>query len=158
MTAQELRSMPEDILNELLVNPENANSEFAIIYTVKTGDDTTETYKPEIRIQGDKQYFENKGLVMEISLNNGDKKIIHTTDISKAEMEKFMSWLAARQQGKGDIFYQINTTNRQYFINYFMITSVDVFDESSYYESRQAEEEVISPLNMPINESINISE
>lgn len=137
MSAQELRNIPADILNLLLVNENFANSEFAVIYTVKTEDNSTENYKVILRIQGDARYFDDQNLVMEIILSNNDKKIIKSSEMSKEEMEKFMSWLAARQQGKGDIFYKIKTNNRQYFINYFMIASVDVFEEDEYEANAQ---------------------
>ena len=154
MTAQEVRNVPSEILNQVLVNPDNANSEFSVIYCLKTSDDTTENYKVTVRIQGDGRYFDDEALVMEIVLTNGDKKVIKTSDVTKEELEKFMSWLAARQQGKGDIFYQIKTADRQYFINYFMITSVDVYDDASYNQQNASEENAVTdslenPFNLP---------
>lgn len=132
MTAGELRNIPDDALNDLLLNENYANTEFGIIYVVRPDDISTEPYKVEFRIQADAQYFNYENMVMEITVNGIGMTFTTPDDLSKDAIDQFMSWLSGRQNGKGDIFYHLQTNGGQYFINYFMISNVNVYDAANY--------------------------
>ena len=132
MTAGELRNIPDDALNDLLLNENYANTEFGIIYVVRPDDISTEPYKVEFRIQADAQYFNYENMVMEITVNGIGMTFTTPDDLSKDAIDQFMSWLSGRQNGKGDIFYHLQTSGGQYFINYFMISNVNVYNKATY--------------------------
>ena len=44
----------------------------------------------------------------------------------------FLGWLDKRQNGSGNVFYQMKTAESQNFINYYTITSVNVYDVDEY--------------------------
>jgi hypothetical protein len=132
MDAKELRNIPSDILTKLFLNKNFANSEFGFISAIKTYDNSTQQYKIDFRLQSDTNYFEGDQLVLEIVINGTETKTYLPTDIAKEEIDKFMSWLDGRQQGKGQIFYRLKTTGKQSFLNYYMITSVNVYDYEEY--------------------------
>lgn len=130
MTQKELRSVPADDLNKLMLNPDYANSEFGIIYVLKTDDVSTQDYQVQFKLKLNKKYFGgNENLTLKIALSGSEEKLFTPEDITTEEIEKFMSWISNRQNGKGSIFYQINTKTGFYFLNYFMITGVDVLKE-----------------------------
>ncbi len=132
LTASELRNIPSDVLNELFVNENYANTEFGIIYVVKTNDTDTTKYTVDFRIQSESNYITQDDVVIEIIMNGNDKKVIDSVDFSKSEIEEFLSWIEARQSGTGDIFHTIKNSNVQYLINYFMINSINVYDGQEY--------------------------
>lgn len=132
MTASELRNIPEEALNDLLLNENYANTAFGIIYVVRPDDYSTESYTVDFRIQADAQYFNYEELVMEITVNGVSMTFTTPDDLSVDAVDQFMSWLSGRQNGKGDIFYQLQTSGGQYFINYFMISNVNVYNKATY--------------------------
>ncbi len=134
MTAAELRSIPEAALNDLLLNAEYANTEFGVICVIRPAADEVSTsgYKVDYRLQADANYFDYTEMVMEITVNGMNLTLTAPDEISKEAIDDFMSWLSSRQAGKGDIFYRLQTNDRQYFVNYYMISHVNVYDKDAY--------------------------
>lgn len=136
MNAKELRAVPSEILTNLLVNTEYANNEFGILYAVKGGNKNAISF----RLQADREFINTKNTVIEILLNGNDKKIISSADFTNEEIKRFLNWLEIRQNGKGSIFYNFKSDNKQYFINYYMINSINVFDGETYTAVNSSEE------------------
>ena len=118
------------VSTSVLLNDEYANSEFGIIYVLKTNDVSTQDYKVDFKLKLGKKYFgNNENLTLKVTLSGSEEKLFTPEDITTAEIEEFMSWIENRQNGKGSIFYQINTKAGFFFVNYYMITGVDVTKE-----------------------------
>lgn len=132
LTASELRNIPSNVLNELFVNENYANTEFGIIYVVKTNDTDTTKYTVDFKIQSESNYITQDDVVIEIMMNGNDKKVIDSRKFSKNEIEELLSWIEARQNGAGDIFHSIKNSDVQYLINYFMINSINVYNGEEY--------------------------
>lgn len=133
MSARELRNIPSEKLNNLFLNPEYANNEFGVICFIKSED--LEKNSVVIKLQGDKKYTDSGDVVLEIKMNGNDTKIIDSTVFSKEVIDRFLSWVQNRQNGKGDVFFNFNNNETQYFINYFMIDSIGIFNTTSYYST-----------------------
>ena len=136
MTAKELRNIPQQALNELLVNENYANTEFGIIYVVKTKSDSTAQYRVTFKLQTESKYITRDDIVVEIVLNGNDVKVIDSKEFSKDDIEDFVAWVEARQSGSGDVFYMLKNDDVQYFINYYMINSINVYDGEKYRTSK----------------------
>lgn len=132
MTASELRAVPSEVLSKLLVNPDYANTEFGIIYALKTNGSTTENCKVKFRLKTESKYITDENVIIEIVMNGNETKTISSADFGKAEIEKFIAWIEARQNGSGNSFYRLKGNNVQYFINYYMINSINVYEGDSY--------------------------
>lgn len=132
MTAKELRNIPQSVLNDLLVNENYANTEFGIIYVVKTKSDSTAPYTVSFKLQTESKYITKDDIVVEIVLNGNDVKVIDSEEFSKEAIEDFVAWVEARQTGSGDVFYMLKNEDVQYFINYYMINSINVYDGEKY--------------------------
>jgi hypothetical protein len=131
MSARELRNIPSEKLNSLFLNPDYANDEFGVIGFIKSED--LEKNSVVIKLQGDKKYTDDGNVVLEIKMNGNDTKIIDSTVFSKEVIDRFLSWVQNRQNGKGDVFFNFKNNETQYFINYFMIDSIGIFNPTSYY-------------------------
>lgn len=129
MTAKELRNIPQKALNQLLVNENYANTEFGVIYAIKTKSDSTEQYKVSLKLQSESKYISKENIVVEIVLNGNDVKVIDSKDFSREDIEDFVAWVEARQNGSGDVFYVLKNDKVQYFINYYMINSINVYSK-----------------------------
>lgn len=129
MTAKELRNIPQKALNQLLVNENYANTEFGVIYAIKTKSDSTEQYKVSLKLQSESKYISKENIVVEIALNGNDVKVIDSKDFSREDIEDFVAWVEARQNGSGDVFYVLKNDKVQYFINYYMINSINVYSK-----------------------------
>lgn len=127
LTVNEVRSIPQSILTELFLNSEFANTKFGIIAISKVKDDTTVTYNVEVKLSADVKYITEDNYYLEISLSGAEKITYTPQQITKSQIDDFLSWLDERQNGNGDIFYRINTEDGQKFINYFNITNVNVY-------------------------------
>lgn len=132
MTAKELRNIPQSVLNDLFVNENYANTEFGIIYVVKTKSDSTAPYTVSFKLQTESKYITKDDIVVEIVLNGNDVKVIDSKEFSKEAIEDFVAWVEARQTGSGDVFYMLKNDDVQYFINYYMINSINVYDGEKY--------------------------
>ncbi len=135
MTAKEVRSIPSDVINSLFVNENYANTEFGIIYVVKTKDDDTSGYTVNFRLKSESSFIAEDDVVIEIVMNGGDVRIIDSNEFSKKDIENLLGWIEARQSGTGDIFYRIKNDKVQYFINYYMINAINVYNGTEYRES-----------------------
>ncbi len=131
MTAQELRHIPGDVLSQLFVNEDYANTEFGVIYVVKAKDDTT-NYTVTFRLSSSSNFTIGEDIVVEIIMNGGDVKVIDSMDFSVADIENLLSWIEARQNGSGEIFYRLKNEKIQHFINYYMINSISVYSGEEY--------------------------
>ena len=68
---------------------------------------------------------------VKIEMTSGEKKKFTPSVITNDEIDRFLNWIERRQHGEGAIFYNIKTTDGMTFINYYMITSVNVYNESA---------------------------
>ncbi len=127
LTVNEVRSIPQSILTELFLNSEFANTKFGVIAISKVKDDTTATYNVEVKLSADVRYITEDNYYLEISLSGAEKIIYTPEQITKTQIDDFLSWLDERQNGNGDIFYRIQTEEGQKFINYYNITNVNVY-------------------------------
>lgn len=134
MDAQQLRRVPGDVLTNLFVNEDFANTEFGVIYVVKTKNENTENYVVNFRLGSSSDYINNEDIVIEITMNGGDVKVIDSRDFSLTDIENLLSWIEARQSGNGEIFYRLKNEKTQYFINYYMINSISVYSGEEYRE------------------------
>ena len=124
-----------DISSCILSEPIDV-SKFGILYAVKGGNKNAISF----RLQADREFINTKNTVIEILLNGNDKKIISSADFTNEEIKRFLNWLEIRQNGKGSIFYNFKSDNKQYFINYYMINSINVFDGETYTAVNSSEE------------------
>lgn len=131
MTAKEVRNIPENVLTDLLVNDDYANTKFGVIYVVKSESEQNPD-SISFKIQANKAFIHNDDIVLEILMNGNDKKIIDSEEFSKDNIDDFMKWLENRQSGKGDIFYNLKNSRIQYLINYYMINSVNIYNGEEY--------------------------
>lgn len=132
MNAQELRSIPSDVLSNLFVNDEYANTEFGVIYVVKTADEDTTDYTVTFRLSSSSNYITEDDIVVEIMMNGGDVKVIDSQEFSAEDIENLLSWIEARQNGSGEVFYRLKNDKNQHFINYYMINSISVYNGEEY--------------------------
>ncbi len=141
LSASELRAVPSASLTSLLTNPGYANSEFGVIYILKSDTDNTEKLNVSFKLHARENYIANDDIVVEIVLSGGDKKIVDSHEFSKASIDSFMNWLENRQNNKGNIFYSLKGGTKQFFINYYMINSINVFDRSAYFSANASASE-----------------
>ncbi len=132
MDAKELRRVPGDVLSQLFVNADYANTEFGVIYVIKTQNEDASEYTVNFRLSASSDFITNDDIVLELIMNGGDVKIIKSTEFSVTDIENLLSWIEARQNGNGEIFYRLSNANTQHFINYYMINSVSVYDGEEY--------------------------
>lgn len=135
MTAKELRSIPENVINNLFVNDNYANTEFGVIYVVKTDSDDTNGFTVNFRLKSESSFIAEDDVVIEIIMGSGEKIVVDSNEFSKTDIENLLSWIEAHQNGSGNIFYRIKNSKKQYFINYYMINSVNVYNGTEYRES-----------------------
>ncbi len=129
MNYSELSGVSGKTLTALLTNPEYANDEFGVVYVLKTDRDSTKNNSVDVKIRAEGKYFEAENSVLEITLYGGDVKRIKASETPDGEIDSFMSWLEGRQKGYGTEFYLIKTNAGQIFINYYMISSINVVTE-----------------------------
>ena len=132
MNAQELRRIPGEVLSDLFVNEDYANTEFGVIYVVKTQNDDTGDYTVTFRLSSSANFVTEEDIVVEIMMNGGDVKVIKSGDFSAADIKNLLSWIEARQSGSGEIFYRLKNDKTQHFLNYYMINSISVYSGSEY--------------------------
>lgn len=132
MTAKELRRVPGDVLSQLFVNDDFANTEFGVIYVVKTKNEDTADYVVNFRLGASSDFITNDDVIVEIVMNGGDVKIIDSNEFSATDIENLLSWIEARQSGNGEIFYRLKNEKTQHFINYYMINSISVYNGEEY--------------------------
>ena len=130
MDSNELRSIPEEVLTNLFVNKEFSNSEFGVIAVMQVYDDSTMKYAVDIKISAENNYLEESEYVLEIILNSGNKLVYLPSDITRTQIDDFLSWIDKRQGGDGNIFYRMKTNNNQNLINYYNITNINVYESS----------------------------
>jgi len=140
MTAKELRNIPAEELTSLLVNENYANTEFGVIYVIKTTDDTLSENSVTFKMHTQSKFIAGDDIVVEIAMNGNDIKVIDSAEFSVQQISDFMSWIEQRQNGKGSIFYQLKNDKVQYFINYYMINSINVYDGADYRTTLEQEE------------------
>lgn len=131
MTAAQVRNIPADMLTDLLANPNYANSEFGLIYVIKS-DEGIDKCIVDIHIKGYSEYLNNDDVVIEIVLNGNDKKVISSEEFSTETIEKLLTWIQMRQNGSGEIFYNLKSQVKQYLINYYMISSINIYSQEEY--------------------------
>ncbi|MFZ5643770.1 MAG: LamG-like jellyroll fold domain-containing protein [Bacillota bacterium] len=126
MTASELRAIPEAFLSSLL--PADT---FSVVYVQKVQDETTEGYTSQVSIDYTATEFVSANLVLKITFTDGTVKSY--PNLTKAEVEDFMSWLSKRQYNKGPIFRKVVTgsptpgvTQVNDYINYYLVQFVSV--------------------------------
>lgn len=139
MTAKELRRISGDVLSQLFVNDNFANTEFGVIYVVKTKNESTEEYVVNFRLGASSDFITNNDVVVEIVMNGGDVKIIDSTEFSATDIENLLSWIEARQSGNGEVFYRLKNEKTQHFINYYMINSISVYNGNEYRAKTEEE-------------------
>ena len=132
MDAQELRSISADLLTGVFVNDALANDEFGVISIAKIDDKSTVDYKVDLKVSGQANYLSGNELVLEIKINGGNTITFMPEQITKSQIDDFLGWLDKRQNGSGNVFYHMKTAESQNFINYYTITSVNVYDVNEY--------------------------
>jgi len=132
MTAKELRSVPGDVLSELFVNDDYANTEFGVIYVVKTKNEDTSKFDVDFRLGSSSNFITDTDIVVELTMSGGEVKVIDSSEFSATDIEDFLSWIEARQNGNGEIFYRLKNATTQHFINYYMINSISVYNGAEY--------------------------
>ena len=132
MSAEELRNIPENVLTDLFVNPNYANSEFGVIYVVKTKTEDTSKYTVTFKFGTKSNYIDDEYVKIQIALNGNENITVTTDDFSKEDIENLLSWLEDRQAGKGNIFYRIKNDKLQYLINYYMISNINIYQGNEY--------------------------
>ena len=132
MNAQELRRLSGDVLSKLFVNDDFANTEFGVVYVVKTKNKDTAEYIVNFRLGSSSNFITDDDIVVEITMNGGDVKIIDSNEFSATDIENLLSWIEARQSGSGEIFYRLKNEKTQHFINYYMINSISVYNGKEY--------------------------
>ena len=141
MSTRELCNIPADVLTNLFVNPEYANTEFGVIYVLK-GENTianTVTFK----VQANAKHITSDEVVIEVKMNGGDIKVVDSRDFDTKSIENFLAWLENRQSGKGEIFYIFKNDEVQFFINYYMIDSINLYDAENYATEDTDEQMVV---------------
>ena len=108
-----------------------ANSEFGLIYVIKS-DEGIDKCIVDIHIKGYSEYLNNDDVVIEIVLNGNDKKVISSEEFSTETIEKLLTWIQMRQNGSGEIFYNLKSQVKQYLINYYMISSIKIYSQEEY--------------------------
>lgn len=142
MTSKELRSVPSDVINNLFVNDNYANSEFGIIYVVKTDSDEIDKFTVDFKLKSESNFITEDDIVIEIAMSSGEVIVVDSNEFSKAEIENLLSWIEGRQNGVGTIFYRIINSKKQHFINYYMINSINVYNGAEYRESHSQTQEI----------------
>ena len=122
MTAEELRSIPEDNLTTEL-----AGESFSIIYALKVCDESTEEYSSMVSIDYTEDLFTITGMTLSITLY-GSSTPVQYTNLTDTQVEDFMEWIHSRQYNYGPVFYRIDNGTTSEFINYYMIQKVSVAD------------------------------
>ena len=84
--------------------------------------------------QFDEKYLSQESMTLEISLSDNKTLKLTTDEISKSEIENFLSWMNTMPQSNSKNFYNINADGKQYFINYYMITNVNLYNTESEIE------------------------
>ena len=121
MSTEELRSVPSSVLTANL-----AGQNFSVICIMKVYDTTTEGYRSVVQIDYAQKRFGAGTLSMTIGYTDGTKETI--TGLTSAQIEEFMEWLYRRQNGLGPVFYTVKVGNKNYFINYYAIATVNVVE------------------------------
>ena len=65
---------------------------------------------------------------MKIVLSDNQVITVPATSISQEELEKFLSWIENKRIGGNLSFYKLVTNEGVYFVNYYMIKSVELCD------------------------------
>ena len=137
MTAKELRGVPSEVLSELFVNDDYANTEFGVIYVVKTKNEDTSKFDVDFRLGSSSNFITGTDVVVELTMSGGEVKVIDSSAFSATDIEDFLSWIEARQNGNGEIFYRLKNATTQHFINYYMINSISVYNGAEYRSRNQ---------------------
>lgn len=137
MTAKELRNVPSDVLSELFVNDDFANTEFGVIYVVKTKNEDTAQFVVNFHLGSSSDFITDTDVVVELTMSGGEVKVIDSAEFSTADIEDFLNWIEARQNGDGEIFYRLKNATTQHFINYYMINSISIYNGEEYRSRAQ---------------------
>ena len=128
MTAGELRNIPANELNNLLLNDKYANTTFTLAYCIRTEKNSTQNIVSTFHLSFDKKYSQAEGKTLKIVLSDNQVITVPATSISQEELEKFLSWIENKRIGGNLSFYKLVTNEGVYFVNYYMIKSVELCD------------------------------
>ena len=126
MSARELKAVPESVINNLFVNEDYSNTEFGVIYVTKTKEVSSEQFTVDFKLLAEGKYVNPGNVTLEIATTGNNIIEISSKDFSEAAVNDFLSWLEAKQKGVGNDFFVIKGNDKQYFINYYMISSINV--------------------------------
>ena len=127
MTQKEISSIPSSVLNTLFLNSEYQNSNFGVVTVIKNSKKTTD-FKTQVILSGNQKYIHStESINVQIFMSDGTSITLTSADISANEAEKLLIWLENRQNNKGPVFYTVKTGQKTYFINYYMISSINVY-------------------------------
>lgn len=127
MSAGELRRVPEDVMNNLFVNGEYSNTEFGIIYVVRTILNNFSDFKVDFRMQAVPNHLSGAIEGIEVSLITAQTPLSIPAELCTG----FLNWFNNRQNGIGSDFYVINYSDRVVYMNYYMIQNVSVVSGST---------------------------
>lgn len=130
MNVKELRSIPAEVLTNLLVNPDSSNTEFSIVYVLK-GENTTSNMVT-FNIEANTKYINADEVILEIKTNGEMIRTIDSREYGIETIEEFLVWLENRQQGRGADFFVFRNEKVQLFVNYYMLDSINVYDAANY--------------------------
>lgn len=132
MSASELRKIPEELLTNLFVNKELTNSEFGIIAVMRVNDDSTAKYKTQISMRSAANYLEDEEYYFIIETSGGNSITFEPGQITREQIDDFIAWMDTCRKGEGDVFYKLKHGSSVSFVNYYMITNVNVYTRSEY--------------------------
>ncbi|MGN1121506.1 MAG: hypothetical protein ACI4RV_03990 [Eubacteriales bacterium] len=127
MSEAELREIPGKILDDLLVNERYANDSFTVAYCIKTERADTDGISAAFHLVYDPKITDLSGKTVKILLSDQSVLTLSANDVEESETERFLLWLEAQQVGrKGSPFFKLTAKDRIYYINYYMIKSVEI--------------------------------
>ena len=127
MSEAELRAVPEAVLTSLLLNERYANDSFTVAYCIKTDCEETNGISAAFHLVYDPKTAAVNGKTVKILLSDQSVLTLSSEDIDESEAERFLLWLETKQAGgKGSPFFKLTAKDRIYYINYYMIKSVEI--------------------------------
>lgn len=127
MSNSELRAIPESVLSSLLLNERYANDSFTIAYCIKTERDETNGITAAFHLVYDPKIADVSGKTIKILLTDQSVLTFSAEDVDENEITRFLLWLETKQaNSNGSPFFKLSVKDRIYYINYYMIKSVEI--------------------------------
>ena len=125
MSRRELSAVPSEVLSNLLINPEYGNSNFGVVTVVRT-DRSTKDFNTDIVLNSTRKYTTGDTAGVQITMTDGTVISLSSGTVGVKEIDRLISWIENRQNNIGPVFYTIKTSEKTYFINYYMISSISI--------------------------------